>query len=91
MKRHWKLCVSGKVQGVFYKKSAKMKADELQLSGWVRNEDDGSVYIEIEGREDFLKQFAEWCKEGPPNAQVEKVKLEEGILLEYSGFEIRRF
>ena len=90
MKRHWKLLVKGKVQGVFYRKATKIKADELGLSGWVRNEADGSVYIEVEGDQDTLKQFADWCEHGPPHAVVDQVTTETAALKNYSGFEIRR-
>ena len=82
--------MSGKVQAVYYRKSAKLKADELHLSGWVRNEPDSNVYIEVEGDEAILKQFADWCKLGPPNAIVVSVKIEEDTVKGYSGFEIRK-
>jgi acylphosphatase len=91
MKLHWNFLVKGKVQGVFYRKSAKVKAEELGLSGWVRNEADGSVYIEAEGDEHQLKQFKEWCKLGPSHASVDEVTTKTGTLKNYSGFEIRRF
>ena len=90
MKYQWKLLIKGKVQGVFYRKSAKIKADELGLSGWVKNEADGSVYIEVEGDEPVLKQFTDWCRQGPPHAQVDEVTTEVSALKNYSGFEIRR-
>jgi len=90
MKRHWKLWVRGKVQGVYYRKSAKEKAEELALNGWVKNELDGSVFIEAEGDEETLRQFADWCKLGPPNALVSEVKIEVGDIQRYSAFEIRR-
>ena len=90
MKRHWKLWVRGKVQGVYYRKSAKLKADELQLFGWIRNEADGSVYIEVEGNENALTQFTDWCRQGSANAIVEQVKIETGIVIDYQLFEIKR-
>ena len=90
MKRHWKLWVRGKVQGVYYRKSAKLKADELQLFGWIRNEADGSVYIEVEGNENALTQFTDWCRQGSAHAIVEQVKIEAGIVIDYQLFEIKR-
>ena len=90
MKRHWKLHVTGNVQGIFYRKSAKVKAEELHLSGWVRNEPDGSVYIEVEGDEIQLKQFIAWCKQGPPYARVQEVTMVEGVVRDFAKFEIRR-
>ena len=64
------LLVSGKVQGVFYRKSAKMEADQLGLVGWIKNRDDGTVEANIGGKEDRLKEFVDWCKKGPPLSKV---------------------
>jgi acylphosphatase len=90
MKQHWKLFVTGKVQGVYYRNSAKQIADELGVSGWVKNEADGAVCVEVEGEVDVLKQFVAWCRRGPSAAVVDYVKIEQGQLKNYSGFEIRR-
>ena len=90
MRRHWKIRVKGKVQGVFYRKFTKEKADQLQVTGWVRNEPDGSVYVEAEGNEGQLKEFAAWCRQGPPDAMVGEVNVEEGSVQYYPIFEIRR-
>ncbi len=68
--------VKGKVQGVFFRASTKEKADELDIKGWVRNEPDGSVLIEAEGEEGKLKEFLDWCWEGPSAARVEEVQEE---------------
>lgn len=65
--------VYGRVQGVFFRHSAREKAHELNITGFARNEADGSVYIEAEGEEDELEQFITWCRIGPELAQVEKV------------------
>jgi acylphosphatase len=90
MKQRWKLLVTGKVQGVFYRNSAKQKADELGLSGWVRNEADGAVYIEVEGEGSVLEQFVVWCRRGPSRAVVDHVTIEHALPEHNSGFEIRR-
>jgi acylphosphatase len=83
--------VSGKVQGVYFRASAKEKADELNITGFVRNEQDGSVYIEAEGHDDSLKKFIEWCHQGPANAEVKKVVINERIFGHVQTFEIRRW
>jgi len=62
--------LSGKVQGVFFRASAKVIADQLDVKGIVRNEPDGSVYIEAEAHEKILNQFVDWCKKGPAHAEV---------------------
>jgi acylphosphatase len=90
MKKGYSIHVSGKVQGVFFRASTKDKADELGVSGFVRNERNGSVYIEASGEEDQLNQFVAWCKHGPRAARVEKCDVKDIAVLNFVGFEIRR-
>lgn len=68
-----KIQVTGKVQGVFFRKYTKSKANELGLSGWVRNEPDGSVSILACGDEVRLNELVDWCHTGSPGSEVEKV------------------
>src|SRR5258706_2006965 len=72
MNKHISINVTGKVQGVFFRASAREKAEELGVKGFVRNEPDGSVYIEAEAEEIILEQFLDWCREGPPRARIHK-------------------
>ncbi|MCO6477972.1 MAG: acylphosphatase [Phaeodactylibacter sp.] len=88
--KHYKLRIKGKVQGVWYRASARRKAEELGLSGYVRNEPDGAVYAEAEGEEASLQAFVRWCEEGPEQARVEQVDVEEGKPQGYKGFDIQR-
>ncbi len=82
--------VSGRVQGVFYRATAKEVADRLRLTGWVRNLPDGRVEAVVEGPEDAVKAFIDWCWEGPPLARVEDVEVVwEDPTGEFSGFKIR--
>ena len=90
MKRHLSILVSGRVQGVFYRASAKAKADELGIVGFVQNLPDGKVYIEAEGADEKLDRFKTWCSEGPPRAQVEQVEIKEGELKNYTSFGVLR-
>ena len=82
--------VVGKVQGVFFRASTRTQAQQLNLRGWVRNEPDNSVRIVAEGEEPALQQLIDWCKQGPPQAQVDKVTVESGLVEYYEDFEIRR-
>lgn len=82
--------VSGRVQGVFFRASTKNKADELNIKGFVRNEPDGSVYIEAEGRESDMRQFESWCRQGPRNAVVERCDVSEGRVQGFSDFVVKR-
>ena len=90
MNRHLSILVSGRVQGVFYRASAKSKAEELGLTGFVQNLPDGKVYMEVEGTDEKLDGFKAWCAEGPPRAQVEQVEIKEGELKNYKSFGVVR-
>ena len=70
---HLNIKIYGRTQGVFFRDSSRRKAKKLGLKGFVRNEDDGTVYIEAEGEKDALKQFVDWCHKGSWLAKVEKV------------------
>lgn len=87
---HETIVVSGKVQGVFFRASAKEQADQLALKGNVRNLADGRVYIEAEGTAESLIAFRGWCVEGPPGALVNSVEFQRGELSNYDSFTIIR-
>jgi len=74
--------VSGKVQGVFFRSSTKDMADELGLSGWVRNLADGRVEAVFEGNNEVIQKMLEWCRKGPEHAKVTGVEV---IAEDYSG------
>ena len=82
--------VKGKVQGVFFRASAKEKATEIGITGFTRNQVDRSVYIEAEGRESQLNEFVSWCKQGPRLAKVESCIVEEGSVVGFGEFVIQR-
>lgn len=87
--KHLDIRIHGRVQGVFFRDSAREQAEKLGLNGWARNEPDGSVYIEVEGDETALNQFTVWCQLGSKAAQVSKVTITEAPLQNYSNFTIR--
>ena len=87
---HKNIRVSGKVQGVFYRVSAADVAKSLDLTGFVLNEDNGSVYIEVEGDEGDVKRLIEWAKQGPTRAKVASVDVSDGPLSDFKTFEIHR-
>ncbi|MDP2632856.1 MAG: acylphosphatase [Candidatus Curtissbacteria bacterium] len=68
--------VYGDVQGVFFRRSAKDEADKLGVTGWVRNEADGSVVMMVVGDRKNLEKFVKWCKGGPPLSKVERVEVD---------------
>ncbi|MFD2513180.1 acylphosphatase [Pontibacter locisalis] len=83
--------VHGKVHGVFFRASTQEKAEELGLTGFVQNEDDGTVYMEAEGDAEALEKLEQWAHKGPKAARVEKVEVEQKEELKGSErFEQRR-
>jgi acylphosphatase len=87
--KHLNIRVRGMVQGVFFRSSTRETARALGLSGFVRNERDGSVYIEAEGDDDALQQLVAWCRRGPPSAIVDDVQVTEGAIEGFGGFGVR--
>ena len=88
--KHLDIRVTGRVQGVFFRASTRDKARELGVIGTVRNELDGSVFIEAEGEPDILDDFVSWCRKGPPAAVVARVSATEGTVRGYRDFRVTR-
>jgi acylphosphatase len=81
--------VSGQVQGVFFRDSTRRKAEELGLSGWVKNLPDGKVEAVFEGPSDSVRKMVRWCEEGPQQASVENVDTDfEDPGEDLQGFEV---
>ncbi|MFX1455492.1 MAG: acylphosphatase [Promethearchaeota archaeon] len=68
--------VYGLVQGVFFRYTTRKIARKLGLTGYVKNLQNRSVYIEAEGPMDKLKELLEFAKEGPRNARVDRIEHE---------------
>ena len=81
--------VSGRVQGVFYRSSARDTARRLGLTGWVRNLSDGRVELVACGNDAALDQLHDWLWQGPPHAQVRQVEVEWLGSLFFSDFDVR--
>ncbi len=88
--KHLSIRITGRVQGVFFRASAKGQADQMGVKGFVRNELNGEVYIEVEGEEDKLKRFLAWCRRGPGTACVENLDIHEDELKNFVSFEVKR-
>ncbi len=84
------IIVKGKVQGVFYRASAREKADDLGLYGWVKNRADGSVEIWVEGEEQIVLEMTEWCRQGPARARVLEVDVKAVDPAGYLDFKVIR-
>jgi len=86
--KHINIKIQGKVQGVFFRVSTKAVADQMGVKGLVKNEKDGSVYIEAEAEGIILDMFVDWCNDGPEKAAVENVEVSEGEVKNYRNFEV---
>lgn len=81
--------ISGRVQGVFFRMETKRAADGFGVFGWVRNKRDGTVEAVFEGSEESVMSVLEWCKKGPPIANVTKVDVTWGDYKgEFSSFDV---
>ena len=82
--------ISGRVQGVWFRASTKEKADQLGITGWVRNTSDGDVEALFEGDEKIIQEMLDWCHQGPQYARVENVKITKQTPSNgFSGFSIK--
>ena len=86
----YKFLVSGKVQGVWYRKFVSERAKKKGFKGYVRNLDDGRVeaVANIENNE-RLDEFVEILKEGSPYSVVENIEFYEIPEIKFDTFEIR--
>ena len=88
MKKQFKIVVTGKVQRVCYRQSALDKALALGVSGTVKNLKNGDVEIIIQGEEEQIRQITDWCRQGPPTANVTGIIVTELKIEQLSGFQI---
>lgn len=85
------LLISGRVQGVAFRHYTSQFAQGQGVTGWVRNLPNGEVEALLEGETEAVSRVIDWCRQGPPAAQVTEVKIEWGIFGgEFSEFGIRR-
>lgn len=86
--KHINIRITGKVQGVSFRATTKAVADQMGVRGMIRNEQDGTLYIEAEGDDTLLEVFLEWCNEGPDRAKIENITVTEAEPKNYRNFEI---
>jgi acylphosphatase len=82
------LLIRGRVQGVGFRFTMQRKARELELTGWVRNRNDGSVEAVIQGASAAVETMIAWARRGPPSALVAGVEVSD-VSGDYAGFEAR--
>jgi acylphosphatase len=83
------LHIKGKVQGVFYRASAKKMAVEIGITGWVSNKANGDVELLATGTPMQLQKFIAWCRQGPAGAVVNELIETEQEEMVFDSFSIR--
>jgi acylphosphatase len=76
METNAKITVKGRVQGVGYRWFADRRARKYDLKGFVENLPDGSVYLEVEGKRDWIEDLIRELRKGPELSHVEDITVE---------------
>jgi acylphosphatase len=70
------LVIYGRVQGVFFRESMRRTAQDLAVTGWVRNRNDGTVEAVVQGEQNAVEAIVRWAQLGPKMANVERIEVE---------------
>jgi acylphosphatase len=81
--------VLGRVQGVWFRDSVRRIAEARGVGGWARNLRDGTVEVWAEGTRDAVQAVVDYCREGPPRAVVEAVRVDEVAPAGLDRFDVR--
>ena len=84
-----RVVVRGRVQGVFFRDSARQRARQHGVGGWIRNRLDGAVEAVFEGDPAAVERLVEFCRAGPPGAQVDELEIAEEEPEGLTQFEVR--
>jgi acylphosphatase len=87
VRRH--VTVHGDVQGVFFRESARRKATEAGVSGWIANRSNGTVEAVFEGPPEAVEELVEFCREGPTAATVERTDVTDEEPEGLTGFDVQ--
>jgi acylphosphatase len=87
VRRH--VTVHGDVQGVFFRETARRKATEAGISGWIANRSDGTVEAVFEGPSEAVEELVAFCRDGPTAATVERADVTEEKPEGLIGFNVR--
>ena len=82
--------ITGKVQGVFFRATAKDIAKLHKITGWIKNTKDDKVEAVITGKDEDVEAFISWSRRGPQKARVQHVKVTEIDLKDFDSFEVIR-
>jgi acylphosphatase len=84
-----RVVVSGRVQGVFFRETTRRRAHAAGVSGWVRNNPDGTVEAWLEGEEEDVAVLVDFVSRGPESAEVDDVDVSDVEPAGARGFEVR--
>jgi acylphosphatase len=82
------LIVRGRVQGVGFREYLRREAEHLNVHGWVRNRNDGTVEAILHGSPEDVAKVLNWARRGPPGARVTDMQVNEASG-EFERFERR--
>jgi DNA ligase D-like protein (predicted 3'-phosphoesterase) len=88
-KKAIRAAVRGQVQGVGFRDATVRRARELGALGWVRNADDGTVAVHVEGPEEAVDELVDFLGAGPPGARVDEVEVEKAKVEGHEQFAVR--
>ena len=83
-----RVVVRGRVQGVFFRDTARRMANSRGVAGWVRNRDDGAVEAVFEGESGAVEELVRFAREGPRAAEIEQVEIADEAPEGLSGFSV---
>lgn len=83
------ITIYGLVQGVSFRYHAREQANNLSITGFVKNLPNARVYIECQGDDENLERFVEWCQQGPDMAKVKKLDIVEAEPKDFLDFQIK--
>ena len=86
--KHVNIIIYGKVQKTGFRTLASQNAVKMGVTGYIKNLDEGRLYVEVEGEEENLKSFINWCHCGPMWAKVTQISTEPGELKNFTKFDI---
>jgi acylphosphatase len=84
-----RVIVTGRVQGVFFRDTARRRAESAGVAGWVSNRSDGAVEAVFEGDADAVEELVDFCRRGPSRAEVAAVEVSEEEPEGLSRFRVR--
>jgi acylphosphatase len=84
-----RVVVHGHVQGVYFRDTCRREAQRAGVTGWVRNDPDGSVSALFEGPATAVEQMVGWCHDGPPRARVDRVDVAEAAAEGAATFDVQ--